>query len=241
MKCAIAIMILSGYHELPGKDMYCSTEKDLNMPKSNKNRKYMKSNDEDTIQKALDVIKAGLPKKIVAKMYSIPRATFQFRLSSKFKKTELGRNTYLTKNEEETLVQWILEGHGKGFLRRKLDVQQSTPTSVQILFKENLPCDHWYQLFLKRHKILTERTLEGVTATSANGSENNIRGWFKEIEDYFKEKGHMEVLNEASRVFNGDVFQLGKVITPVGTKNAYEVELEQAKQNLTVMFSFQVK
>ncbi|KAG5877335.1 hypothetical protein JTB14_003621 [Gonioctena quinquepunctata] len=31
MKCAIAIMILSGYHELPGKDMYWSTEEDLNV------------------------------------------------------------------------------------------------------------------------------------------------------------------------------------------------------------------
>ncbi|KAJ8968121.1 hypothetical protein NQ314_002453 [Rhamnusium bicolor] len=32
MKCVIAIMILSGYHELLGKDMYWSSEKGLNVP-----------------------------------------------------------------------------------------------------------------------------------------------------------------------------------------------------------------
>lgn len=58
------------------------------------------------------------------------------------------------------------------------------------------------------------------------------------------EKGYFAILQDPSRVYNGDEIcfqfcpQLGKVIAPLGTKSAYEVNLGDARQNLTVMFTF---
>lgn len=104
--------------------------------------------------------------------------------------------------------------------------------------------DHWYKSFLNRHPELTHRTAEPVTSASANVSEKDIRKWFYDIEEYLKSKGLFSILEDPSRVYNGDetcfLFcpKLGKVIAPTGARNVYEVDKGQAKQNLTVMFSF---
>lgn len=66
--------------------------------------KYSKKYNEETLQVALDEVKRGVPKSLVAKKYGIPRATLQFRLSSKFTKTRHGPKMYLTEDEEALLV-----------------------------------------------------------------------------------------------------------------------------------------
>nr|CAI5825338.1 unnamed protein product [Callosobruchus analis] len=97
---------------------------------------------------------------------------------------------------------------------------------------------------MNRHPKLTERTAEGVTPASAVVSEDNIRGWFRDIEGYLKDKDLLPILADPSRIFNGDetCFQynpkLGKVIALKGKKNVYEVDLGKAKENLTAMFTF---
>lgn len=80
---------------------------------------------EEMIQKAIEEIISGAPKKTVAKKYGIPRATLQFRLSSKFNKIEKGPNTYLTKDEEFLLQNWLIECQTKGFPRIKEDVKHA--------------------------------------------------------------------------------------------------------------------
>lgn len=219
------------------------------MPKVKKNLKYNKKYTESTLQQALNEIKSGVSKKQIAMKYGIPRSTLQFRLGPNFSKIELGHSTYLSKEEEDKLVSWILESHRKGFPRRKLDIQLSVKDFLDANrrpnpFRDNTPGDRWYRLFLNRHPVLTERIPEGVTAASANVSEENIKGWFTEIEIYLKEKGHFSILQDPLRVYNGDetCFQfcpkVGKVVAPKGAKNVYEVDRGEAKQNLTVMFTF---
>lgn len=158
------------------------------MPKVKKDKKYLKGYSEENLQTAVQAVKSGMPKKTASKLYNVPRATLQFRLGSKFSKPELGRNTYLTKHEETELVQWILESHRKGFPKRKLDIQLSVKGFIDACnrntpFKENIPGDRWYKLFMQRHQIITERVPEAVTSASSNVSEKDIKGWFREIED----------------------------------------------------------
>lgn len=116
------------------------------MPKiSQKNKKNRpKAYNEDTIQRALTEIKNGAAKKSVARKYGIPRATLQFRLSSKFSKIRHGPKTYLTDEEEHQLVEWILENQRKGFPKRKIDLQLSVKEFLDASerpnpFKDNLP------------------------------------------------------------------------------------------------------
>lgn len=219
------------------------------MPKRKTNDLNLKSYDEETIQKALEEVKQGMPKKTVAKKFGIPRSTLQFRLSSKFKKIRHGPDTYLTEDEETVIVSWILDSCRKGFPCRKDDIVASVKKFLDenprnTPFHDNIPGKRWLQSFMNRHPILTSRTPEPVTNASSNVSESNIRKWFNDIEQYLKEKQFFEILQDPTRVFNGDetCFMLcpktGKVLAPKGCKNVYEVDKGNAKSNLTVMFTF---
>lgn len=108
------------------------------------NKKINKEHREELIQKALNEIKMGVTKKSIAKKYQIPRSTLQFRLGTKFSKIRHGPNTYLTANEEQLLVDWILESQAKGFPRRKVDLQISVKQFLDAdkrpnPFKNNMP------------------------------------------------------------------------------------------------------
>lgn len=204
---------------------------------------------EDLVQKALQDIKSGESKKSTARKYGIPRSTLQFRLSQKFKKVRKGPATYLTATEETLLNEWIIDSQRKGFPRRKTDIQASVQTflnqsSRKTPFKDNLPGDKWFTHFLNRHPELTNRTAESVTSASANVAKRDIQKWFNDIESYLKEKNLFEIMSDPTRIFNGDetnfhyVPKLGQVIALRGSRNVYEVDLGDAKQNLTVMFTF---
>lgn len=219
------------------------------MPKVKGETKYVKRYNEQLIQKALVDVQNGMPKKQAAGLYGIPRQTIQYRLGDKFKKIRHGPMTYLTEDEEDTLEKWIIDSYRKGFPRRKNDIQASVKNFLdmnprQTPFKQNTPGRHWYKAFLARHPNLVNRTPEAVTKASSAVSENDIRNWFTNIENYLKEKNYFDILNDPTRVYNGDetCFLLcpkeDKVVAPRGSKNVYQVDQGLAKANLTVMFTF---
>jgi len=65
---------------------------------------------------------------------------------------------------------------------------------------------------------------EAATAASSCVSEENIRKWFDEVQDYIRENNLEEVMSEPSRIFNGDEtgFQIcpstGHVLVEKGQK-----------------------
>lgn len=219
------------------------------MPKVKGKSKYVKRYDEELIQNALLEIENGMPKKQAAVRFGIPRQTLQYRLSDKFKKIRHGPSSYLTGKEESTLEQWIIDSNRKGFPRRKNDILASVKYFLdknprQTPFKDNTPGRHWYNAFRDRHPGLVSRIPEAVTKASSAVSENDIRNWFSNIEKYLKEKQFFDILNDPTRVYNGDetCFLLcpkeEKVIAPRGSRNVYQVDQGLAKANLTVMFTF---
>lgn len=231
----------------------CMSQTDLffqiTMPKTKTGLKYSKKYTEQNIQRAIEAIRSGMPKKQAAMKFQVPRSTLQFRLSQKFVKSSNGPAPILTSREEEILIEYIEACHRKGFPRRKEDIQHSVREFLEEVprknpFKNNMPGDGWYSSFLKRHPTLVNRTAEGVTAASSRVSENDILGWFNLIENYLREKNWFHILSDPSRIYNGDEtnFQLcpksKKVLAPRGARNVYEVERGASKANLTVMFSF---
>jgi len=99
---------------------------------------------------------------------------------------------------------------------------------------------------MRRHPKLSTRTSEHVTAASVCISEKDIRKWFDDIYQYLEEENLCDILTDPSRVFNGDEtgFSLcpktKTVLAPKGSKDVYEVAVGNAKENLTVMFTFSV-
>lgn len=113
----------------------------------------------------------------------------------------------------------------------------------QTPFKDNLPGKSWYKNFLSRHPMITVRKSESVTKASSCISEDNIRGWFKDIENYLEE-GLFDVLKDSNRVFNGDETNFvlcpktHKVLAVNGIKNVYEIDQGKAKESVSCMFTF---
>ncbi|XP_068085538.1 uncharacterized protein [Anabrus simplex] len=197
---------------------------------------------------AVAAVRDGEKIKTAARNFCVPRSTLQRYLKGQPKST-FGPNPILSDNEEESLVNWLIDLSKKGFPRRREDVQLSVQEFLKsnerkTPFKDNLPGIGWYKAFLRRHPVLSERTSETVTKASANISEADIRRWFKEIETYLKSENLFDILQDPSRVFNGDEtnFQLcpknQKVIAPRGSKNVYEVSMGNEKETLRVMFTF---
>lgn len=97
---------------------------------------------------------------------------------------------------------------------------------------------------MNRHPRLTIRSPEFVSAASARVSEADIRKWFVDVYSWFDAQGKIDILSDPSRVFNGDEtsFYLHPktraVIAETGSRNVYEVERANSKENITVMFSF---
>jgi hypothetical protein len=89
-----------------------------------------------------------------------------------------------------------------------------------------------------------ERTSEAVIAASSAVSEENIRKWFDEVQEYIRENKLEEVMDDPSRIFNGHEtgFQIcpstGSLLAEKGAKNVYSFDAGSSKENITVMFSF---
>ncbi|XP_067004498.2 uncharacterized protein [Anabrus simplex] len=194
-------------------------------------------------------VKNGVSKKAAARKHGIPRATLQFRLSDRFQKTERGPAPILTHDEESLLVKWLLECSKKGFPRRKGDIKVSVHEFIRLSdrpnpFKDNMPGDGWYKAFLKRHPQIRLRTCEAITAASSCLSESDVRKWFSSIEICLTEEGSFQILQDPTRVFNGDETNFllcpnnGKVLAEKAVKNVYEIDRGLAKASITVMFTF---
>jgi hypothetical protein len=71
-------------------------------------------------------------------------------------------------------------------------------------FKEGRPDDKWYSSFRKRHPNLTLREPEALTKSRAIITEEYIRKWFRELNDFIAEHNLQEVVKDPRRVLNGD-------------------------------------
>ncbi|XP_050066785.1 uncharacterized protein LOC114123838 isoform X4 [Aphis gossypii] len=164
-----------------------------------------KTSNFDNINAAIKAIQDdGMSQNSAAKKFGVARSTLQFRLKNPNKQNfSCGPSTFLTTNEEETLVKWLLECSKKGFPRRREDLQDSVKKFLDEQerpnpFKNNLPGIGWYKAFLRRHPILSIRTSELVTNASSNPADvaafRPIKaGWKKGVFDWRNE--HPELVD----------------------------------------------
>ncbi|XP_062698832.1 uncharacterized protein LOC134284219 isoform X2 [Aedes albopictus] len=186
----------------------------------------------------------------VQKYYGIPRATMQYRLGEQFKnKGRTGPDCILSAGEESTIVQWIQNMEKRGFpITRKALILKVTAYLRQHprpnTSRNNVPGRRWFERFMRRHPQLTLRTPEAVSSASAKVSEQDIRSWFRTVENYLTENNLADILDDPSRILNGDEtgFCMNaspkKVLATKGAKNVPWVETQNGKQNVTVLFSF---
>lgn len=154
----------------------------------------------------------------------------------------------MTKEAEEELVQWILDGQYVGTPRSRDEIKHSAWILSQAntegrQFGENGPSNGFVGRFLKRHPNLTSRKPEGLSSAAANVTQTNLMNWFDHVEKYLRENNFMDVLDDPRRILNCD--EAGFALNPVGRlviaeRNAKDVHhvLRNEKEQLTVLYTF---
>lgn len=128
---------------------------------------------------------------------------------------------------EKKVVEWLLNIAKCGFPIKKQELLDTVQKILKDLkksnpFKDDRPGQTWYVNFLKRHPEITVRSAEGINKARARVTEESIRLWFRELEIFLAQEGHLDILTEPERIFNIDEsgFSLcpktGKVLGPKG-------------------------
>lgn len=186
------------------------------------------------------------------RFYGVPFATVHDRISGKVavdKKPRVGPDPVLGVQGEEKLAKWILDMAKCGFPLNKQELLESVSKIIEksgtkTPFKDGKPGETWYQKFLKRHPQISIREPEGINNARAAITENRIRIWFKELQEYIKSIDAIDIFEEPDRIYNGDEtgFSLcpksGKVLGPKGYKNLYIIKKNYEKENITVLLVF---
>lgn len=207
---------------------------------------------EESLTKALKEIREnGLGIREASRTYGVPRGTIQDRLHGRIKEgpRKMGPNTIFNKEEENELEKWLINLAKCGFPQKKNDllttVQKiTTDEKRKTPFRENRPGEKWYQGFLKRHPNLSLREAEGLTKARSIITRELIQKWFRDLKQYLEENGAVDVLEDPTRIFNGDETSFamcpksGKVLAPKGYKNIYEIKKGSEKETITVLLVF---
>lgn len=219
---------------------------------SEKGKRVIHKYKEDALVKALNDIRGNVCSVRAASVkYGVPRTTLHDRLSGRIAEgpRKMGPETVLSNAEEIRLVQWCIDLAKCGFPKKKDDLLNTVQNILKEdgrknPFKDDRPGKKWYQSFLRRHPELSCRIAESVTKGRAIVTEELIRKWFRDLQDYLKEVGAESILEDPNRVFNGDEtsFSLspktGTVIAPKGWRNVYSTHLGNEKETITVLLVF---
>ena len=63
----------------------------------------------EAMLKALEAVQTGTPIKTASKMYKVPRSSLHSKVTYKYNSERSGPSTIFNKEEEQTLVDWILK------------------------------------------------------------------------------------------------------------------------------------
>ncbi|XP_068081988.1 uncharacterized protein [Anabrus simplex] len=212
---------------------------------------------EDNLKSAIEAVRNGMLKKEASRAFEIPRSTLIRKLSGESQeKRKMGPDPVLGVELESRIKKWMLDLAKQGFpltwhmvfmtVKKFLDDKEKELPNrpSKQLFKDNIPGEKWWQLFLSRHTEVKEKTAEALTRSRAEVTEAGIRSWFNELAVYLKEEGYFHILEDPTRIFNADEtgFLLcpknGKVIGLKGKNDFYCVEQNNSKEQLTVMAAF---
>ncbi|KAJ8966887.1 hypothetical protein NQ314_003251, partial [Rhamnusium bicolor] len=75
---------------------------------------------------------------------------------------------------------------------------------IKTHFKDDTPGQKWYLGFLRRHPEIRARTAETINKARATVTEEHNRNWFREFKSYLLEIHAVDLLEDPSRILNGD-------------------------------------
>ncbi|KAF2893026.1 hypothetical protein ILUMI_13150 [Ignelater luminosus] len=186
-----------------------------------------------------------------SKKYAVPRSTLQDRLHGRVpeKPRRMGPDTILSTEEEKKLVDWIISMRKCGFSIKKDDLLDTVHAIIKgdgrkNPFKNGRPGNKWYHLFLKRNPLLPHRSREGISRRRTVITKESIEKWFVTLQEYLKQQGIEDILDDPTRILNGDEISFvfypttGDVIASQGYKNVNEAQTGKEKEAITILLFF---
>lgn len=185
-----------------------------------------------------------------ARRFGVPRSTIRSRTKMNVQNVvRSGPQPILTPEEESEIEQWIFDMQRRGFPVTPYMLMTTVQEILIALprdnpFKDNCPGKKWFKLFRQRHPQIALRTPEFISNASSKVSPEDVLKWFTTIETYLDVHDLMEILQDPERFINGDEsnFLLNPknktVLALRGSRIVYDIERNNSKLAVTVMFSF---
>lgn len=215
----------------------------------------------DSLLAALADIKNGMSYREASKKYDIPKSTLNDKINDRVPLVvdRPGPGTYLTADQENRLVNWLITmakiGYGvprkdiPNIVKNILDEAEKKGYIIPETrkFPDNKPSVTWIYAFLERHPEVSARMPENLGFQRASINEADLRLWYNKLEIFLKDEHNLDIkeflsLENADRIFNLDEsgFPLQgtngklKVVTAKGTKTVYKIKPE-TKEQITVL------
>ncbi|CAH2014233.1 unnamed protein product [Acanthoscelides obtectus] len=163
----------------------------------------------DQLSRALEAINNGMSVYKASQTFNVPKTTRRDKRDGKYKNEKCGVQPVLSRDEERTIVEWIVHLAALGFPVTKSQLLESVSNLVKNLqrpnpFKDGKPGNHWFQKFMDRHPEISKRVSQNLTTSRSAVTELAIKNWFRKVEEYFRSQNIMDILEDGSRVFNCD-------------------------------------
>lgn len=147
-------------------------------------RKYYQYDSENLEEAISSSEEETFGKRQAARRYGGPYETLRDRPNKRYKSH--GSSTVLSYEEEKKFCGWINHMCDRGFPMKKNQLLDSVQLYLnyqnrETVFVNNRPGRDWYEIFLKRHPKVFERTSKILSKSSADLTEDVIREWFTEV------------------------------------------------------------
>ncbi|XP_072389248.1 uncharacterized protein [Diabrotica undecimpunctata] len=194
---------------------------------------------------AIDEITSGsLSLNKASSKYGIPKSTLHNKLTKKAPfERKMGPSSVLTPFEEETLESWILAKAKLGFPMHPSNVMDVVQNILRGAARPNKfiydrSGKKWLQLFLQRHPNIAKRNTEIISKSRALVTEEGIREWFAELNEFFKNNNLLDMIGDPTGFQTGmkTCMKSGLVLGP--KRNLYEIAFGTEKKSISVLGNY---
>ena len=172
------------------------------------------------MQKALESVRLqGISVRRAAVEFGVPRSTLGDRISGRVTHgTVSGPQRYLSDDEEEELVRFLLGCASVGYAKTRKEVLSLVQSQVLRYQSVDRPISHgWWDSFCKRHPNLTIRTPTPLSLARASVADHNVMmRYFDLLEQTLEEN---DIQDKPCQVFNMD--ETGMPLDPPPLKCVY--------------------
>ena len=156
----------------------------------------------ENLERACQAVESGLSLRQAAEEYQIPKSTIQDHVSGKVLSGRKSGQKYLTDEEEEELVTFLLETAKIGFPRTRKKVISIVQATVDRKGRNVTVSSGWWEGFRKQHSELSLRITEQIANNRASACTPDVlSNYFDILEQTIQENA---LLSKPTQLFNCD-------------------------------------